>query len=161
MTIKAKTPQNTTSLTPVIFIFCFTIVYIVTGYMTLGEDSRHVPILTGYVTIFLLIFETLKRFVPGATEKQPDSELNNDETEISVSISRELTGLLYVAGLALTIYFFGFFVAIPIYLFVAIVFLGKQPKKTATIVTLIASIIIYIVFELLLETRMYQGLFFS
>ena len=157
MTKKAKTPQNTTSLAPVIFIFCFTIIYIVTGYMTLDEDSRHVPILTGYVTIFLLIFETLKRFVVVKSEKQPEAEIKSDEDPVNVSILRELTGLLYVAGLAMTIYFFGFFVAIPVYLFVAIVFLGKQSKKTAIIVTTIASIIIYIVFEVLRESMRYQG----
>jgi hypothetical protein len=164
VTKKAKTPQNTTSLAPVIFIFCFTVIYIITGYMALDEDSRHVPILTGYVTIFLLIMETLKRFVAGGSGNQPGAELESDDEGIdvaNVSILREVTGLLYVAGLAMTIYFFGFFVAIPAYLFVAIVFLGKQSKKTASIVTIIASIIIYIVFELLLETRMYQGLLFS
>ena len=161
MTMKAKTPQNTTSLAPVIFIFCFTITYIVTGYMTLDEDSRHVPILAGYVTIFLLMLETLKRFVVEKSENQPEAEIKPEEDAVNVSILRELTGLLYVAGLAMTIYFFGFFVAIPVYLFVAIVFLGKQSKKTAMIITTIASITIYIVFELLLETRMYQGLLFS
>ena len=161
MTRKAKTPQNTTGIGPVVVIFCVTVIYIVTGYMTLDEDSRHVPILTGYVTIFLLLLETLKRYMPGLFGIEPETKKTVDEEAVDVSISRELTGLLYVAGLALTVFLFGFFIAIPVYLFVAITVLGKQPVKTATIVTITASIIIYLVFELLLEMRMYQGLLFS
>jgi hypothetical protein len=155
---KAKTAQNTTSLAPVIFIFCFTIGYIATGYITLDEDSRHVPILTGYVTIFLLILETLKRFMPGESTGQ--SELASDE-EINVPISREIIGLLYAAGLGGAIYFLGFYIAIPLYLFLAVAFQGKQEKRSALTISVMGSVIIYIVFELLLEIRLYQGLFFS
>jgi putative tricarboxylic transport membrane protein len=155
---KAKTAQNTTSLAPVIFIFCFTIGYIITGYTSLEEDSRHVPLLTGYITIFLLILETLKRFMPGESTEQ--SELSSEE-EINVPISREITGLLYAAGLGASIYFLGFYIAIPIYLFLAVAYLGNQVKRTAVTISVIGSVIIYVVFELLLEIRLYEGLFFS
>ena len=157
MNRKAKTPQNTTSLGPVIFIFCFTVIYIVTGYMTLDEDSRHVPLLTAYVTIFLLVLETIKRFMPKLPNAKPEEGAIE---EMDVSVFRELTGLAYIVGLALSIYVLGFFIAIPVYIFVAIAYLGKQSKKTAAIVATSASLIIYVVFELLLETRLYQGLFF-
>ena len=158
---KSKTAQNTTSLAPVVFIFCFTLIYIFTGYISLDEDSRHVPIMTGYVTIFLLLFEALKRYLPKNKKEQLEGEVKANEETINVSILREFIGLLYVASLALMIYFFGFFIAVPTYLFFAITFLGNQPKKMAIAATLIASIIIYLVFQLLLEIRMYEGLLFS
>ena len=156
---KTRVHENTTSLAPVIFIFCFTIGYILTGYLALDEDSRHVPILTGFVTIVLLIFESLKRFIYKEAEGAKDS--TSAEVEVNVPLTREVIGLLYIAGLATAIFFLGFYVAIPLYLFVAIAYLGKQPKKSAITVAVIASVVIYIVFELLLETRLFQGLLFS
>jgi putative tricarboxylic transport membrane protein len=156
---KSKIHQNTSSLAPVIFIFCFTIGYILTGYIALDEDSRHVPVLTGFVTIILLIFESLKRFIFKGTEGAEES--TPTEVEVNVPLTREVIGLLYIAGLAMAIFFLGFYVAIPLYLFVAIAYLGSQPKKSAITVAVIASVVIYIVFELLLETRLYQGLLFS
>ncbi len=153
----AKTATNTTSIAPVVFIFCFTVGYIATGYIYLDEESRHVPILTGYVTIFLLALETLKRFMPSMAEEPKDT---SGMEAVTVELSREVIGLAYVVFLAAMIYVFGFYAAIPVYLFVAIAFLGSQTKKTAGISAIIASIVIYVVFELILETRLYQGLFF-
>lgn len=153
----AKTVKNTSSFAPVIFIFCFTVGYIATGYIYLDEESRHVPILTGYVTIFLLALETLKRFIPSMAEEPRDT---SGMDAVTVPVSREVIGLAYVAFLASMIYVFGFYVAIPIYLFVAITFLGSQTKKIAGTSAVVASVVIYVVFELILETRLYQGLFF-
>jgi hypothetical protein len=153
----AKTAKNTTSFAPVIFIFCFTVGYIATGYIYLDEESRHVPILTGYVTIFLLALEALKRFIPSMAEEPKDT---SGVEAVTVSVSREIIGLAYVVALASLIYIFGFYVAIPIYLFIAIAYLGNQPIKTAGISAVVASAVIYVVFELILETRLYQGLFF-
>ena len=159
--MKAKTPKNTTSLAPVIVIFCFTIAYMATGYMTLDEDSRHVPLLTGYVTLFLLVLETIKKYMPVLPETQVEAENGSQVDVTDVTILRELTGLLYVAGLAMAIYILGFYVAVPVYLFIAISFFGAQLKRTALTVAVIASLVIYVVFELILETRLYQGLLFS
>jgi hypothetical protein len=153
----AKTAKNTSSFAPVIFIFCFTVGYIATGYIYLDEESRHVPLLTGYVTIFLLAIETLKRLIPSMSEEPRDT---SGIEAVTVPIRREVIGLAYVAGLAALIYVFGFYIATPIYLFVAIAFLGSQSKKTAGISAVMASAVIYVVFELILETRLYQGLFF-
>lgn len=156
---KSKVHQNTTSLAPVIFILCFTIGYILTGYMALDEDSRHVPVLTGFVTILLLVFESMKRFVFKETEAAEDT--SSAEVEVNVPLSREVTGILYIAVFAMAIFFLGFYIAIPLYLFVAIAYLGKQQKKSAVTVAVIASVVIYVVFELLLETRLFQGVLFS
>jgi putative tricarboxylic transport membrane protein len=153
----AKTAKNTTSFAPVIFILCFTIGYITTGYFYLDEESRHVPILAGYVTIFLLALETLKRFIPSMSEEPKDT---SGIEAVTVPLIREIIGLTYVVVLAMLIFVFGFYIATPIYLFVAIAYLGSQPKKTAGIAAVVASVVIYIVFELILETRLYQGLFF-
>jgi putative tricarboxylic transport membrane protein len=156
---KSKVHQNTSSLAPVIFILCFTIGYILTGYMSLDEDSRHVPLLTGFVAITLLFFEAMKRFIFKADAVSVEESVSDDDMD--VPLSREITGLAYIAGLAMAIYFLGFYAAIPIYLFVAIAYLGKQPKKSAITVAIIASVVIYVVFQLLLEIRLYQGLLFS
>lgn len=155
---KNKTAQNTSSMAPVIAIACFVVVYITTGYMTLDEESRHVPLLTAYVTIFLLILEGLKRYLP-SLGGMPQNGASEDEE--AVTLGREITGLLYTAGLAVGIYFVGFYVATPLYVFLAIAYLGNQSKKSATTVAVIASVVIYVVFELGLETRLYKGLFFS
>jgi len=127
----------------------------ITGYYTLDEESRRMPLLTGYVSIFLLVLDMFT----GLRSKNGNQKEDHEMTGISTG--REITAILYVGALALGIYVAGFFVALPLYLMASMVYQGRQTYKLALLVALPASVAIYVVFELLLELHLYTGVIFS
>ena len=139
-------------LLPVMVIALVVAGYMLTGYLTLDEAQRRVPMLTGYVTLLLLALEAFRSRHRGAGAS-PAAPVKP-----GVPVSREVTALLYLGGLVLGIYFVGYLVAIPLFLFAALFWLGRQPAKSAGVITVVASIAIYLVFELTLEYRLFQGI---
>ena len=153
-----NTPRGTNlagRLLPVIVIAAVVAAYMVTGYLTLDADQRRVPLLTGYVTLLLLTLEAFRNRL--ARRRMADKPPAGP----AVPLSREILALLYVAGLVLGIYIAGYLVAIPVYLFVSLLWLGRQPARHSAIITVTASIAIYVIFELTLEYRLFKGLLFS
>jgi len=146
---------NISNLLSTGLIFIFVFAYMITGYYTLDEESRRMPMLTGYVTIFLL---ALDMFI-GLRSHNGNQIEDHEMTE--VSIGREIKAILYVGALALCIYVAGFFVALPLYLIASMVYQGRQSYRLALLVALPASVAIYVVFELLLELHLYTGVIFS
>ena len=142
-------------LLPVIVIAAVVAAYMLTGYFTLDADQRRVPMLTGYLTLVLLVLEAIStRFARRQTPDKPPAKP-------AIPVSREILALAYVAGLVLGIYFVGYLVAVPVYLFVSLVWLGRQPMRRSIIITVTASIAIYLIFELTLSYRLFKGLLFS
>lgn len=142
-------------LLPVIVIAAVVAAYMLTGFFTLDADQRRVPMLTGYLTLVLLVLEAFSnRFARRRTrDKSPATP--------SIPVSREILALAYVAALVMGIYFVGYLVAIPVYLFVSLVWLGSQPVRRSAIITVTASIAIYLIFQLTLSYRLFKGLLFS
>jgi len=153
--MKIPTSGNISNLLSTVFICIFAFAYMITGYYTLDEESRRMPMLTGYVTIFLL---ALDMFIGLRTHNGNQEE---DHDMIDISFGREIKAILYVGALALGIYVAGFFVALPLYLIASMVYQGRQTYKLAVLVALPASVAIYVVFELLLELHLYKGVIFS
>lgn len=145
---------------PLLVIGVFVVSYLFVGYLTLDATGRRVPMIAAAVTLTLLIIEWLRgRF-------RPDDRVNGEQREgggvqASGSAGREVLAIAFVAGGVVGIYLFGFTVAIPLYLFSSIAYLGKQSLRTAIMVSAISSLTIYLVFELLLSYRLYPGMFFS
>jgi len=152
--MKNLTTSRTANLVTSLLILAFVIVYMLTGYLTLDEESRRVPLLTAYVTIFLLALDLFNH-------ARPKDKLEFDEEMNDVSISREIIAILYVGGLALGIYLLGYFLALPIYLIASIFYLGRQSLRLAILVALPASITVYVVFELLLKFQLFRGVLFT
>jgi hypothetical protein len=59
------------------------------------------------------------------------------------------------------IYLVGFLVAIPLYLYASIAFLGQQSRRSALIVALVTSLVIYLVFEVALAYDLFAGVLLS
>ena len=58
-------------------------------------------------------------------------------------------------------FYVGFHVAIPLYLFVSVAWLGRQPVRKALMVAAGTSLAIYVVFELALAYSLHRGIFFQ
>lgn len=138
-------------MSPSIAILAFVIAYLGTAYLTLNETTGFVPLVTGSVTLLLLVVDMLRTafargVVAGTTSAPP---------------GRELKIIGYVAAVVAGIYLFGFLLAIPVYLFTSIAYLGKQPLRIALTVALLASLVIYLLFEVLLAYKLYPGMLFE
>jgi hypothetical protein len=143
------------TILPSVLIILFVIGYLITAYLTLDVTSRRVPVLTGFVTLVLLAIDVLRDVSTGAARSV------SGKAGIQVSRGREITAILFVAGGVAGIYLIGFLAAIPLYLIISISYLGAQPLRVAVIVALIASLSIYMIFELALAYRLFPGILFS
>ena len=152
--------KQTISLLPSIVIFAFIVSYIVSGYFMLDESTRLVPLLAGIVTLVLLILDMLMtRFGAGGDRETEQAE--GGGVIVPESRGRELTAILFVAGGVAGIYLVGFLISIPLYLFASIAYLGNQSTKIALIVALVASLLIYLLFEVALDYQLFPGVLFS
>lgn len=152
--------KQTISLLPSIVILVFVVAYIVSGYFMLDESTRLVPLLAGIVTLVLLILDMLMaRYSPGGDRESEQAE--GGGVIVPKSRGRELTAILFVAGGVAGIYLVGFLIAIPLYLFASIAYLGNQSTKIALIVAVVASLLIYVLFEVALDYQLFPGVIFS
>lgn len=144
---------------PSIAILVFILGYLVSGYLTLDATTRWVPLLAASVTLLLLIIDLLQL---GRRKSRGDvRDVASTDATVSAAPRREIAAILFVAGGVAAIYVLGFLIAIPLYLFMSIAYLGQQTKRIALIVALVTSLIIYIVFEVALAYDLYAGLLFS
>jgi hypothetical protein len=80
--------------------------------------------------------------------------------KVPESPGREYAAILLVAAGVAGVYLLGFLIAIPLYLFASIAFLGQQSMRVATIVALLTSLALYLVFEVVLDYRLFGGVLF-
>lgn len=151
---------NTASLLARIAVLVFVLAYLLIGLNTLDATTRFVPVLAAGVTLLLVIADLLKTLLGRTVEHGDAAEGGGVSTE-GVTAGRELAAIGLVAAGVAAVYFAGFLVAIPLYLFVSIAWLGKQPVRTALVVTLVTSVAIFLVFEFGLAYNLHRGTFFQ
>jgi len=145
---------------PSFAILAFILAYLVIGYLTLDETTRFVPLLAGTVTLLLLVADMLAVARRGA-HAGDGAGAEGGGVKVPESRGREVLAILFVAGGVAAIYLLGFLLAIPLYLFTSIAYLGQQSVRTAAIVTALASLLIYLVFEIALSYQLFPGIVFS
>ena len=148
-------------LAPSALILLFIIGYIATGYLTLDEASRAVPMLASFTTLFLLSLDLLKEFRTPVTRPASGDGAGQQDSGPDVSLAHELKAIGCVGGAVAGVYVIGFLAAIPLYLVVPIAYLGRQPLRLAAIIALLWSLLIYLVFEVALSYQLYPGVIFS
>ena len=144
------TRQRIIGLIPSLLISTFTVVYLVAGYRTLDEESRHVPVLTAYLTLFLLGLDLFA----GWQGKHADRP---SKVEEGVTLIEEIRAVLFLLGLVIAVYFFGFYLSGAVYLLLSLWWIGKQSLRFSIITTVIAFISIYLLFERTLSFELFRG----
>lgn len=147
--------KRMSKLLPSVLVVLFVIGYLITAYVTLDATSRRVPVLAGFVTLILLAFDIMRDVMAA------DARLTAVAVSEPTTRGREITAILFVAGGVAGIYLIGFLAAIPLYLIASIAYLGAQPIRVAVTVAIIASLSIYLIFDLALAYQLFPGIFFS
>lgn len=146
--------QRILGLLPSLLIAAFTVIYLVIGYRTLDEESRHVPILTAYLTLFLLCLDLFAGW-------QGKHAGRTAKVEPGVTLTDEVRAILSLIGLVVAIYFFGFYVGGVVYLMLSLWWIGKQSPQFSIITTVIAFVSIYLLFEKTLSFELFRGVLLS
>lgn len=154
-----KTPPWYREQLPSIAILVFILGYLLSGYLTLDDTTRFVPLLAGSVTLLLLIIDVLRTVLD--KNKSSGGATTSGERPAKATPRREMAAILFVIGGVAAIYVLGFLVALPLYLFASIAYLGQQPKKAAFVVAALTSLCIYLVFEVALDYDLFAGVLFS
>jgi Tripartite tricarboxylate transporter TctB family len=149
------------SIASALVVLAFVLAYIATGYFTLEEASRRVPILVGVVTVLLLAVELARQSLLGGESAAPVRVETNRHTEEHGTRGKEWQVLLSVAAAIAGIYLFGFMIAIPAYLVGAIKLVGQRPLRVAVLTAFFTTTTIYVAFELLLSYELSAGLLFN
>ncbi len=146
-------------LWPVLVVLGFVLAYIVTGFVSLDPTTRFVPVLAAGVTLLLVLADLLRIMLGRDHDPKGAGEGGGVAIE-GVAPAREFGAIALVAAGVAAVYYLGFHVAIPLYLFVSVRWLGRQPVRTALIVTAATSLAIFLVFEVLLAYDLHRGVLF-
>jgi hypothetical protein len=144
-----------TGLLPSVFISILVIIYMLVAYWTLDGESRQVPLLTAYITLFLLAIDLFSGL------KHTDAAGISAEKGVRVIPAQELRVLLSVMGLVTGIYLAGFYIAVFLYLVIALRCLGQQSLRFAVFTAFLANIFIFLIFKAGLSLSLYEGVFFA
>ncbi len=148
------------SVLPSAVILVFVVFYLITGYLSLDDTTRRVPLLAGVVTLVLAVIDIARVIVRGGAQSG-SWVVEGGGVQVPESRGRELAAISLVAAGVAAIYLLGFLIAIPLYLFASIAFLGQQSSRAAVAVALLTSLVIYVVFEVVLDYPLFPGLLFA
>ncbi len=146
--------QRIISLIPSLLIGTLTVAYLVTGLRTLDEESRHVPVLTSCLTLFLLALDLFAGWQGKQVERTP-------KVEPGVTLTEEVRAILFLISLVVAVYLLGFYVGGVIYLMLSLWWIGKQSLRFSTITTLVAFVSIFLLFEKTLSFELFRGVLLS
>lgn len=149
------------SLAAALVLLTFVGAYMLTGYLTLDEASRKVPILAGIVTVLLLGLEIFRTLARAGPDDAGDRGIPNPVASHGPAQVSEALVLGSVIAAVAGVYLFGFLIAIPVYLIATITLIGRKPVRTAVLTALLTTASIYVAFELLLSYRLFGGVLFS
>jgi hypothetical protein len=83
----------------------------------------------------------------------------SDENWDKGQINRAVRILIWIAALIIAIYLIGFYVAVPLFCFVFLKW-NARGWITSLLFGIIIIVLIYLIFNVVLKTPLYQGLFF-
>ena len=141
-------------------VCAFVAAYLVIGLVTLDETTRFVPVLAAGVTLLLVVADIVRVLLGRSAPAGGVAEGGGVAID-GVAPRREVAAIGLVAAATAAVFYVGFHVAIPLYLFVSVAWLGRQPVRKALMVAAGTSLAIYVVFELALAYSLHRGIFFQ
>lgn len=143
----------------------FAIPFVVTG-MQYDPTTRGMPVTVAAVTIALCILDIIaqepgrlgaavRRFFSGSAE-MPATDLHPSVTPL-----RELGAFAWVVAFVAITVFFGFYIAIPIYIFGYLRFYANRGLVISLVAALGVVAFIYVLFQLTLGYELFRGILFG
>lgn len=147
-------------LVSALVVCAFVAAYFVIGLVTLDETTRFVPVLAAGITLLLVVADIVKLLLGRSAADGAVAEGGGVAID-GVTPRREFAAIGLVAAATAGVFYAGFHIAIPLYLFVSVAWLGRLPVRNAFLVAIGTSLAIYVVFELALAYSLHRGIFFQ
>ena len=154
------------------FTFSLTVFFAIVFWVSLGygPKARFVPVILSIfmlpLTVILLLGEKYPKLISGfdgtfqASEQKPsDAAVGEEPKEKSHKRVYALAGLLI--GSYISIICVGFFITIPLFVFIFCKFFGKLSWFQTLITTAIVEGIVFGLFDVLMKADLYKGIFFG
>lgn len=140
-------------------------------------DDRFFPTLVGVLVAIIAVAQLLKTLFPDLSERLGSSDDAVADQEVAMNENKErienatkadtgrtkseretyeLLMIAWVTALPLLMYFVGFTITLPLYVF-SFTWYFLRDLKTAAIVTAAFSLFIYVLFVLLLDVQLWEG----
>ena len=152
--MSAQRTNRIINMLPSLLITAFVLAYLVIGYQTLEVESRQVPVMTAWITLFLLALDLYTSWKGG-------NEENHKKDEADHPLFVELRAPLSLLALIIMIYFVGFYIGGSIYLVLALSWLGGQRLRFSVITTVLTFLSLYLLFEKSLSFELFRGVLFA
>lgn len=161
----ANLSSRIAAFAPPVIVTLFGLVFILWSY-SYGERARQVPLIVGYTLVFLSMLDIIatsqttfghrvKSFFTGTL-------VGGDENDgQSYPLGRVLLAMAWPLGFVTSVYFFGFILVIPVFVFLFVVIQGRSSMRRGLMASVITSSFIYIVFEQLLKYEIFAGIVFG
>ena len=135
----------------VILIYLWALAFLVSIPQIANTQSRMFPIIVSVFAILLATVFLLKTYFAKGKGELPDFSGSGMAMLMTVLL------IIYVGA----IWFMGFYLATPIYLYVTMWVLGQRRKRLMIIISLLTPLCVYLFFSLLLGMRIPEGILLS
>jgi hypothetical protein len=153
-------------LGPALFVLAGSIVFLFWARSYPGRASA-MPVLVAWVTIALSLIDIIIQF-----DTAPSRALRRmvtakrivewkAEGEEDASFGRIALSIAWVAGYACLLYFVGFLIATPVYMFLYMLIHGGHSLRNSALMTVGTTLMIWLTFQVAFKYPLYPGVLFG
>jgi len=158
------TPSLSSRLAPTIVVFACSVGFLVWTYAYTGRGHM-MPAITGYFLVIMSVLDiiatTPTRIGRAVAEFFAGKVIGEAKAESHGSLGRTLLAAAWPGAFVAGVVLFGFFVAIPIYVFFFMLIFGKKSLKESILGALATTAFTLVVFEWLLNYEVFRGIVFG
>jgi Tripartite tricarboxylate transporter TctB family len=157
-------PPVANRLVPALVMFACSVGFLVWTYAYTGRGHM-MPALTGWMLVILSVLDivatTPTRIGAGVARFFAGKVVGETKSKDHGTLARTLTAAAWPGAFVAGVVLFGFFVAIPVYVFLFMLLFGKLPLKLAIVWALATTAFTFVVFEWLLDYEVFRGVLFG
>jgi hypothetical protein len=157
-------PSLATRLAPALGVFACAVGFLVWTYAYTGRGHM-LPALTGWILVILsaldIVAATPTRLGGGIAELFAGKVIGEAKAEAHGTLSRILMAAAWPGAFVAGVILFGFFLAIPVYVFAFMLLFGKKTLREALIAAATTTVFTLVVFEWLLNYEVFRGILFG
>ena len=146
-----------------LMLLVISIMVLVTAY-SFSNNSGLFPRFIGWIFVALTSIEfilQLKMQIRSEEGDQREMEADMRAHGETKDILKEIRGFAWLALLLVLLYLLGFLVSIPVYILAFLRISAERPWKDSIIISVSATLFVYLVFVQLLQYRLFAGILFG